>query len=345
MEGSLEKIRVAVVVPAYKAQEHIRAVLLEIPSWVDHVIVVDDASPDATSDVVKAVGDPRVILLRHDHNGGVGKATMSGFKEGIKLQADIIIKMDADGQMDPCHLGRLIQPLITGEADYVKGNRFRDKTVLSEMPKIRLFGNSSLSFLTKLASGYWDIFDPTNGFFAIRGEVLNRLNLDKLHPGYFFETSVLLGLSRIRARVLDVSIPARYAGEQSSLSPMACLSSFPFYLAKGFISRVFWQYFLVDFNAASLFLISGLPLLLWGVAFGLHAWAKSISTGQVATTGTVMLSVLPLLIGFQLLLQALVIDIWMTPKRALCLPLIPTEGGRLPGQAVMREGCRTVSPN
>jgi len=329
MENSRRAIRVVVVIPAYRVEDSIRRVLLEIPSWVNHIIVVDDASPDSTEDAVRAVGDPRIILLRRDHNGGVGKATLSGFKKAVELEADVVIKMDGDGQMDPSYLGQLIEPLITGEADYVKGNRFRDKRVLSEMPKTRLFGNSCLAFLTKAASGYWDIFDPTNGFIAIRGEVLRRLNLDKLHPRYFFEISMLLALSRIRATVVDVPIPARYGDEKSSLSPTTCLLAFPFYLAKGLISRIFWQYFLVDFNAGTLFLTSGMPLLLWGIGFGVHAWVKSFQTGKVTSTGTVMLSVLPLLMGFHLLVQALVIDVWMTPRRALCPPLTRPNGSRV----------------
>jgi hypothetical protein len=185
------------------------------------------------------------------------------------------------------------------------------------MPLARRLGNAELSFLIKAASGQWHIFDPTNGYTAIHRAALAALELGKLHPSYFFESSMLIRLKEIGALVEDVPMPARYGEERSNLSVSRTLVEFPWLLLRHGLKRVFWQYFVADFNAVSLFLVSGIPLVVFGLVFGIYHWIESYLRGALTPTGTVMLSVLPLILGFQLLLQALVLDVQSVPQRPL----------------------------
>ncbi|MBI2332395.1 MAG: glycosyltransferase family 2 protein, partial [Chloroflexi bacterium] len=205
-----------------------------IPAFIRHIIVVDDASPDSSADLVTAAAkrNRRILLVCHEKNQGVGGAMVTGFKKALELGAEVVIKLDGDGQMDPQYITALIMPLLEGEADYVKGNRFRDFGALRQMPFVRRIGNLGLSFLTKAATGYWNIFDPTNGYFAIRAEVLAQLPLDRIDKGYYFETSMLSRLYLLDAFVQDVTIPARYRNEVSSLSINRVLFEFPFKLMR-----------------------------------------------------------------------------------------------------------------
>lgn len=308
---------ICVVIPMYMVEFHIQKVISGIPDWVDHIIVVDDASPDQSAELALAVGDDRVVLVSHIENHGVGGAMLTGYKKAVELGATIMVKMDGDGQMSPDHLPELIQPILEAEADYVKGNRFSRTGEIRSMPFIRRIGNLSLSFLTKIASGYWNVFDPTNGYTAIDADVFRRLDLTHIHPRYFFETSMLIELNLHRAVIAEVAMPAQYGSERSSLSVKRALLEFPFLLLRGCISRVWLQFFALDFSIASLFLIVGTWLMIFAGAWGGYAWASSIRTGVASTTGTVMIAALPLILGFQLLLQALVCDVQNVPKRPL----------------------------
>jgi dolichol-phosphate mannosyltransferase len=309
--------RVAVVIPAYRAENSIEKVLRGIPAWVDAIYVVDDASPDETGARARAVGDPRVEVLVHDANRGVGGSVVTGYRYALDRGVDICVKMDADDQMDPSRLPELIDPVVAGRADYTKGNRFHDARALQGMPLVRKVGNAALSFLIKAASGQWHIFDPTNGYTAIHRTALAALDLPRLHPRYFFESSMLVMLKRIGATIEDVPMPARYGDEQSSLSVTHSLSEFPRLLVGHGLQRVLWQYFVVDFNAVSLFLTCGVPLVAFGLIFGVYHWIESVRQNVMTPTGTVMLAVLPLILGFQLLLQALVLDVQSRPERPL----------------------------
>lgn len=323
---SADRIRVAVVIPAYRAASTITKVLSGIPAWVDCVYVVDDASPDETGAKVRAVGDARVELLVHDANHGVGGAMVTGYRHALRRGTDICVKMDADDQMDPAYLSELIEPLVAGRADYTKGNRFRNAESPGQMPLIRALGNVGLSFLIKAASGQWHIFDPTNGYTAIHRAALAALDLQRLHPRYFFESSMLVMLRRIGAVIEDVPMAARYGDERSSLSVTRALIEFPWLLLGHGLRRIMWQYFITDFNVVSLFLVCGVPLVAGGVIFGLYHWIDSAHRNILTPTGTVMLAVLPLVLGFQLLLQALVLDVQSRPDRPLQARRNPRDG-------------------
>jgi glycosyltransferase involved in cell wall biosynthesis len=313
------KFEVAMVIPAYNVERNIKSVLHGVPSYIKHIIVVDDASPDSSADLVAATAkkDRRIILIRHAENQGVGGAMVTGFRKAFELGAKIVVKLDGDGQMDPDYIPALITPLIEGKADYVKGNRFRDFHSLQQMPLPRRVGNLGLSFLTKAATGYWNIFDPTNGFFAARAEVLAQLPLDKIDRRYYFETSMLANLYLIGAVVMDVPIPARYRNETSNLSIRRALFEFPFKLLGTLFRRILLKYYIYDFSMISLYLLVSVPLLLFGGIFGSIKWVSYASRGIPAPTGTVMLPTLCVILGIQFLLSAIDIDMNSVPRKAL----------------------------
>jgi glycosyltransferase involved in cell wall biosynthesis len=305
---------VHVIIPAYNVETHLAGVLRGVPDWVDAVTVVDDGSTDDTAEVAKSVGDPRVTVLQSPTNEGVGGATSRGFRHALAQGEGIIVKMDGDGQMDPAHLPRLLDPIVDGRCEYAKGNRFLMSRELDIMPRTRLAGNFVLTFLTKLASGYWNVFDPQNGYVAIASGTLRLLELDRLSRRYFFENDMLIHLNIFDARVRDVAMPSRYGSERSSMRLGRIVCSFPFHLFRGYWYRFYRKHVLRDFSPVALFMLTGLPLVAWGTAFGLYTWTQSALHNQFASTGTVMLSVLPFLVGFELVLQALVLEIRDTPR-------------------------------
>jgi dolichol-phosphate mannosyltransferase len=312
------KERVAAVVPAYRVERHIEGVVRTVPPWVDDIIVVDDGSGDLTADTVIKIGEPRVRVLRHARNQGVGAAMRSGYGEALQRGADLVIKIDGDGQMDPAQLEKLVEPLASRRADYCKGNRFHDWTALRTMPLARRLGNIILSFLTKAASGYWNTSDPTNGYTAIRKEALQLINLNRLHSRYFFESGLLIQLGTLKAVIEEVPMPARYGDERSSMSLVRVALTFPGYLAMGLLRRIYWRYFFYEMTATSIFLAFGLIMLLFGLLFGSIRWYESWLTGTPQTAGTVLLAALPFMLGFQMILQAIVLDVQDQPSQPLC---------------------------
>lgn len=302
--------KVAVVIPARNEVNHIVGVLAKMPDFVDLAVVVDDGSTDGTAEAVSRSGDGRVRLIRRiapPH--GVGAATVEGFRCALAEGADLIVKVDGDGQMDPAQIDLLLRPLTQEGYDYAKANRFLHSDALQKMPVTRLLGNLALTFLTKLASGYWHVFDPQNGFVAIRSERLRELPLERIATDFFFENDMLISLNILGARVRDVAIPAHYGDEVSDLRIWRVLMTFPFRLAKGLGRRIWQKYVLRDFSPIAMFWLLGLPLLTFGFCFGLWHWFLSLYTGRPAPTGTVMLSVLPFLIGFEFILQAIILEI------------------------------------
>jgi len=305
---------VAVVIPAYNIANEIGAVIEGIPEFVDSIIVVDDASTDRTVAVLHEIVDHRLSVLQHAVNRGVGGAMVTGFRRALECGAELVVKMDGDGQMDPQFLPALLDPIVRDGYGYAKGNRFLCSDRLSEMPVTRLIGSFVLTFLSKLASGYWHIFDSVNGYVAIEVDVLRKLPLDRIQPRYFFENDMLIHLNVFRVRVKDVAIPPRYGDERSSMRIGRVLVTFPVFLLKGFSYRLYHRHVLREFSVVPVFWIFGLLLFGWGAAFGGYEWIKSMVRHQVATTGTVMLCVLPLILGFQLLLQALIVEIQDSPR-------------------------------
>jgi len=306
---------IAVVIPAYRVAPYIAGVVGRVPAFVRHIIVVDDASPDGLASVVASLGDPRVVSVRHEVNRGVGGAMKTGFAKGLELGADIVAKVDGDGQMDPALLEQMIEPIASGNADLAKGNRFDDLSVIRRMPLVRRVGNLALSFLVKLASGYWSVFDPCNGYIACRAGLLRRITMARLDDRYFFEISLLCEAYFADAVLRDVPMAPVYAGETSSLSPVGSIPHFSVKLIGRAAHRLFKSYFMRDFNVVSLFVVSGVPALVFGAVWSAYHWARSSQLGVVTPTGTVMIGVLAIVLGFQLVLQALVADVANEPGR------------------------------
>ncbi len=298
-------VRIAAVIPAYRVRAHLPGVIASLPASIAIIVVVDDCCPERSGEVAEQASDGRVTVVRHERNRGVGGAVKTGALKACELGADIIIKVDGDGQMDAAQIGRLIGPLAAGAAAYTKGNRFWYIRELERMPLLRRFGNLVLSFWVKAASGHWSIFDPTNGFVAIRADVFKSLDLTRVSDDYFFEISLLIELGKRAFRVFDVPMPSIYNDEKSSLSISHVLVSFPPRLLRRGLSRFIYRHFWFGFSITGLFLLAGLPLLAWGLGFGAYAWWLSVRHGVFASAGTVMLAALPFLTGFHLTLLAL----------------------------------------
>jgi glycosyltransferase involved in cell wall biosynthesis len=306
---------VAAVLPAYRTAASIRAVIEAIPASVRHVIVVDDASPDGLRAVVSALDDPRVTMVSHAANRGVGAAMKTGFERALELGADIVVKLDSDGQMDPGLIPAFVAPLIEGRADLAKGNRFADLAFIDAMPPLRRMGNLALSFLVKAASGYWSLLDPCNGYLALSRDLLQDIRRERLADRYFFEISLLCESYRVGGVVLDVDMRPRYGDEVSSLSPMRALFEFSGRLLVQTARRIGFAYFLRDFTVVSVFISAGVPLLAFGILWSAYHWYRSWATNVVASTGTVMIGTLAIILAFQLLLQAVVLDVQSEPGR------------------------------
>jgi glycosyltransferase involved in cell wall biosynthesis len=302
---------ISVVIPCYKVSAFIEDTVNGLPNWIDQIVLVNDASPDDTLSVLNrlAQSNPKVVVLSNSVNKGVGGAMVTGFRHVLTTPADIVVKMDGDGQMNPQYLTDLLNPLCNDSADFAKGNRFNDFEALKSMPTIRRIGNLGLSFLIKAASGYWDVFDPSNGFVAISTKTLKRLNLEKLAPRYFFESSVLIELYYTGARITDVPMPAIYGEEVSNLSVTKTLFGFPPKLFRALFRRILLSYFIYDFSITSVYMLAGLPLFVFGLLYGIVKWIYFASLDVAAPTGTVMLAVLPFILGFQMLLSAIQHDI------------------------------------
>lgn len=311
-------MKISVAIPCYKVKEQILSVIKRIPTQVEKIYVVDDCCPEQSGLFVQSqCNDPRVTLIFHPSNQGVGGAVVTAYRQALIDNMDIVVKIDGDGQMDPALLPLFIEPIVQGRADYTKGNRFFNLETLIAMPTLRKLGNAVLSFVNKCSSGYWNVMDPTNGYTAIHCQTLALLPLDKLSTRYFFESDMLFRLGTVRAVVQDISMAAIYADERSNLQIKKVIFEFPWLYIKAFFKRVFYNYFLRDFNGAILELVLGLLLILFGSLWGAEHWLSSIISQQVASAGTVMLAVLPIIIGFQLLLSAIQFDMVNIPRKPL----------------------------
>ncbi|NTW06390.1 MAG: glycosyltransferase family 2 protein [Syntrophaceae bacterium] len=305
---AIDGYSIAIVIPAFQAELCIASVLNKVPSFVDWIIIVDDNSKDNTKLIVKKYSDQRIILLNHEKNLGVGGAMVTGFRKALDLKADLISKIDADGQMDPYYLDRFARVCILYNCDYVKANRFGHISALPAMPKIRLAGNLLLTFLTKFVSGYWNIFDPQNGYFMITRKMLKRLNLARIDESYFFENSMLINLNILKAKIGEIYLPANYGNEVSSMKLRKIFFSFPQKLMSGYCYRVFQKYIFRSLSPYALLLFFGIASTVWGIIWGGITWYKSFETDIPAATGSIILALLPLILGWTSLLQALVID-------------------------------------
>lgn len=307
---------IAVVIPCYCVTNHVLDVIGSIGYEVSVIFAVDDCCPEGSGDfIAKNCTDARVVVLRNRANLGVGGAVMTGYRAAIEWGADVIVKIDGDGQMDPSLVPYFVEPIVFGEADYTKGNRFYDLEAVRAMPPIRLFGNAVLSLMTKASSGYWNLFDPTNGYTAIHAEIAAQLPFGKISQRYFFETDMLFRLNTLRAVVVDVPMDAKYGDEVSNLKISRIIGEFFFKHTRNLLKRIFYNYYLRDLSLASIELPLGLLMLFFGIGYGVSHWLESARAGLTTPAGTVMLAAMPILMGMQLVLSFIGYDISSVPRR------------------------------
>lgn len=309
---------ITVVIPCYKVSAQVCGLIGKIGADVDTIFVVDDCCPEQSGALVeKTCADPRVRVIYHAANQGVGAAVLTGYRAAIQAGADAIIKLDGDGQMNPALIPAFVAPILRGEADYTKGNRFFEIETVRKMPMVRLIGNAGLSFLTKLSSGYWNLFDPTNGYTAISAKVAARLPADKISRRYFFESDMLFRLNIMRAVVMDIPMYAEYGEERSNLNISRELPRFLLGNLGNLAKRIAYNYFLRNFNYATLELVFGGAFLGFGIAFGTASWAEQLQQGTYASAGTVMLAALPVIMGLQMILGFVNYDMANVPSSPL----------------------------
>ncbi len=309
----------AAVIPSYKVKDKIIDVIRDTLPFVDFIYIVDDCCPQNTASYVlqQFKDSSRVKILINDTNLGVGGAVIRGYQQAIKDGIKIIVKIDGDGQMDSSLIPAFVKQIESGNADYVKGNRFFSLSYLQQMPSIRLLGNSILSFVSKLSSGYWGTMDPTNGFTAIHRSIAANCGLDKLNSRYFFESDLLFRLNIIKAKVVDLPMPSLYGNEISNLRISSVALTFPFLYFRNLMKRIIYSYFLRDFNLGSLSIINGTFWTLFGLSFGAVKWIDAAQSGHVASSGTVMIAALPIVIGFLSYLSFANFDVMSVPGQAL----------------------------
>jgi len=316
-EPRLDGAGVWLVVPCYRVKDHILRVIAKAPAWIEGIVCVDDACPENSGDFIEAnAKDPRVVVVRLAQNQGVGGATLAGYAEAARREARILVKVDGDDQMDLAYISQLVAPILLGEADYTKGNRFTSVSHLRSMPRVRVFGNTALSFAAKVSTGYWNVFDPTNGFTAIEASVARQVMEKGVSRRFFFETDLLYHLGTLRAVVRDVPIPARYGDEVSNLRIGAIVGPFALKHVRNFVQRIIGQYFVRDFHVATLEMIFGGLFVLFGLAYATR-WIMIRDPGQAASAGIVMTAALPVIIGVQFLLQAMNFDVLNVPSRPI----------------------------
>lgn len=307
---------IGVVIPAYNEEKLIEDTINGIPMYVKKIYVIDDCSTDSTSEIVKSINDPRVVYLRHEKNIGVGAAITNGYKLSLNDDIDIVAVMAGDNQMDPEQLPKLLKPIIENRADYVKGNRLISKDFRKGMSKLRFFGNTLLTMITKIGSGYWHIMDPQNGYTAISRQALETMDLDSIFPYYGYCNDMLIKMNAFGMRVEDVAIPARYGDEKSKIKYGRYIVKVAPMIFRGFLWRLKTKYMIMDFHPLVFFYFVGMILLSSGTIFNLWILYQKIYHNTVSLNFP-LLAVFITLIGLQLLLFAMFFDMQADKSRRM----------------------------
>jgi glycosyltransferase involved in cell wall biosynthesis len=307
----IEGKTVGVVMPAYNEELLVAPTLAGIPDFVDRVYVVDDASKDSTVGRAHAATteDPRIVVIVHERNAGVGAAIVTGYKRAVDEQIDITCVMAADNQMDPDDLVRLVIPVARGELDYAKANRLFTGQAWQLIPHYRYLGNAVLSLLTKIASGYWHIADSQSGYTAVALPMLEQLDLDSIYARYGFPNDMLVHLNVWNARVRDVpSRPIYGVGERSGIRLRKVVPTISWLLLKGFFWRMLQKYVIRDFHPLVFFYALGMFMTVLGLALGIAEVVLRVA-GNAVSVGTVVLVALLLIFGLQFTLFAMWFDV------------------------------------
>lgn len=311
-----KKHKISVSIPVYNEEDLIMKTIEIIPAFVDQIVVVDDKSKDKTIERILRCKkkDKRINFIASKENLGLGDTVIKAHNFAVEKGVDIVVVMAGDNQMDPTYLPSLLNPIIEDKCDYSKGNRFFHSQELKRMPLFRIIGNIVLTFIAKFCTGYWSISDPINGYTALKVETFKRIDVTQIGSRYGFEPSLLIELAIINAKVKDIFIPARYGEEKSKVNLLVDPLKVIQVLLKGYVRRMFLKYTLYNFHPISLFYITGFLFLLVGLLFGLYIAINSFVLQKISTPATVMLFVVPFLLGVQLILQAIVLDIQNEPK-------------------------------
>jgi glycosyltransferase involved in cell wall biosynthesis len=302
--------KIGVVVPAHNEEKLIKMVIETMPDFVDHIIIVDDMSTDGTPGVVRSYlpKNNQALLIRHEHNQGVGGSIVTGYRKAIEMEIDVVAVMAGDAQMDPADLPRIIEPVVQDEADYVKGNRLFRGESWQMIPKVRYLGNSFLSLLTKIASGYWHVADSQCGYTAISLIALKRLQLDDIYKRYGMPNDMLIRLNIGNFRVRDISVrPIYNIGEKSGIRLWKVAPIISALLLRGFFRRLFLKYVIQDFHPLVFFYILGLALTPTGTIFGLMLVLYRLAGHGVAATSALFAAFL-FISGLQSLFFAMWFD-------------------------------------
>ncbi|MDR1243840.1 MAG: glycosyltransferase family 2 protein [Endomicrobium sp.] len=313
-------MKTAVIIPCYKTKKFILPIVHNVLSMKEvwRLYIVDDCCPEKTGEYVKEnIQDTKLMILFNNENLGVGGATLTGWQQACVDGAEILIKIDGDGQMDICYIPKIVNLIQKHKYDYVKGQRFWNLESFVDMPRKRAFGNMALSFITKISSGYYNIFDPTNGYIAINAKVFEILPSKKISKSFFFESDMLFHLNIIRAVIKEVPMIAIYGKEKSNLKISKILFDFPYLHIVNFVKRIVFNYYLRGMSVGSISLPLGLTFFVFGITFGCFFWIRSLCIGEIATSGTVMVSALTIICGIQFILLFFVEDFGNVPKTSL----------------------------
>lgn len=305
-------LKVAVVIPCYNEEKLIKKTIDRLPSFIDNIITVNDASTDNTMSVLNNIKktNKKISVVDLEKNQGVGGALIAGYEYAlINTDATAIGIVAGDAQFDTDYLQPMLDDFIDMSADYVKASRFFHREAFKTMPRYRQFGNIFISLLTKFSTGYYSITDITNGCGFLRRSVLEKINFSIVQRRYDYETSMLTALSIANARVIDHAVPAHYGDETSTIKllPTALRNLRAVWV--GFWRRIYYKYVLFGFHPIALFLFNGVILFMFGILFGVYILTEKLITDSSPTTASVMISVLPIILGFQLILTALSMDV------------------------------------
>lgn len=299
----------AVIIPAYNEEKLIGETLKSLPSFLDRIYVIDDGSKDKTSEIVESISksDSRILCLQHKTNKGPGAAVVTGYKKSLEEGIDITAVMDGDNQMSPKYLSFMLDPIVNGTADYTKGNRLSNPSYRTGMKKWRLFGNTILTFLTKIASGYWRLIDPQNGFTAVSKKVLSSISLDDVYPWYGYLNDLLVKMNVYNFRVVNISHPAKYGKEKSKIKYGRYIIKVSWLLLSDFIWRLKMKYIILSFHPLVLFYIAGTIITPAGLIGGVYSlYYKFVLGNSLFVRG--VLSALLFIIGIQFLFFAMLFD-------------------------------------
>jgi glycosyltransferase involved in cell wall biosynthesis len=304
-------LKIAVVIPCYNEEKLATKTINTLPDFVDYIIAINDASKDKTLDILKglAKNNKKIKVLDNESNGGIGFSLKRGFRYAIdNTNADAVGIVSGDAQCPPDRIQHMLDVFIDRNCDYVKGNRFYDRKALELMPSYRKIGNIFISLLTKFSTGYYSVSDTTMGFGFLKRDILEDLNFDFIGERYDYDISMLVALSIADARIKDVPVPAIYGEETSTINFWPTVFRVLRVIWRGFWQRIYYKYILFSFHPVALFLLAGLLLSLFGWLFAIFLLVERIIHHLSPSSGTVMLAVLPIILGFQLLLTSILLD-------------------------------------